>query len=316
MAQAKATQSKTAKTQASVSRGAMPRGLGKGLDSLIPTGVAAKKEPQEVKEEAKETAEATSMVRISMVEPNKDQPRQFFDEEALEELSQSIAQYGVLTPILVQDRGNHYEIIAGERRWRAALKAGLKEIPVVIRKYTEQEILEISIIENLQREDINDIEEALAYKRLMDEFHLTQEDVAKKVSKSRTAITNKIRLLKLTEEVQEYIKNGKLSEGHARALIGVANPEQQLRLANKIVEEELNVREVEKLIRDLNKPQKANTKDKKSEQLDAVYASIEENLKQKLGTKVNVVNKGNGAGKIEIEFYNNDELERILEAIR
>ena len=292
--------------------------LGKGLDTLIaPIPTVARDNKPVTKVDEEQTSGSQTMVKLSKIEPNKDQPRQYFDEEGLEELTESIRQVGVVTPILLQDRGDHYEIVAGERRWRAALKAGLKEIPAVIKNYTEKEILEISIIENLQREDISDIEEAVAYKRLMDEFDMTQEEVAKTLGKSRTAVTNKIRLLKLEPEVQDLIMKHKLSEGNARAIIGVTDREEQIALANKIVEDGLNVRDVEKLIRDRNKPaREVAQKSKKEEQLEAVYRSIEETLKQKLGTKVNIVSKGNGAGKIEIEFYDNDELERILDSIR
>ena len=282
------------------------RGLGRGLDSLIPVSVA---EDKVIESEAKKDGKET-LVKISKIEPNKKQPRKNFDEEKIEELAESIKQHGLIEPILVQDRGDHYEIIAGERRWRASLKAGLKEIPVLIRNYSEQEIVEISLIENIQRQDLDPIEEAMAYKRLIDEFKMSQEEVAKRVSKNRTTITNSIRLLKLSDKVQEMVINRELSEGQARALISIEDKKKQEALAEKIVKEQLTVRAVEKLIRDENKPKKEKVADNK--ELDVFYQNIAEKLKVKLGTKVSVTGKGDGAGKIEIEFYSTDDIDRII----
>lgn len=247
-----------------------------------------------------------------MVEPNRKQPRKSFDEDSLQELSDSIKQVGLIQPILVQDRKDHYEIIAGERRWRAAKMAGLKEIPVIIRDYSEQEIMEISLIENIQREDLNPIEEALAYKRLLEEFNLKQDEVAERVSKSRTAVTNSIRLLKLGEKVQQMVIDDMISTGHARALLAVENPEEQYILAQKIFDEKLSVRDVEKLVKNLHKPEKSK-KDGKDKTLQAIYQDIEDKLKQRLSTKVTVTSKGEGSGRIEIEFYNHEDLDRLLE---
>jgi len=290
------------------------RGLGKGLDSLIPNAVG---ETKSKKESAKQTAETAkgpeTIVKITKVEPNREQPRKNFDEDALQELSDSIKQFGLLQPILVQDRKDHYEIIAGERRWRAAKLAGLKEVPVIIRNYTEQEIVEISLIENIQREDLNPIEEAQAYKRLLTEFNLKQDEVADRVSKSRTAVTNSIRLLKLSDDVQQMVIDEMISTGHARALLAVENPEEQYNLAQKIFDEKLSVRDVEKLVKNLHKPAKPKKLDDKA--LQAIYQDIEEKLKQKLSTKVTVSSKGEGAGKIEIEFYNHEDLDRLLDMI-
>ena len=235
------------------------RGLGKGLDSLIPMGSGSSEKKADSKEENKESKDGKAtetVVKITQVEPNREQPRKNFDEDALQELADSIKQFGLLQPILVQDRKTHYEIIAGERRWRAAKLAGLKEVPVIIRDYTDQEIVEISLIENIQREDLNPIEEAQAYKRLLTEFNLKQDEVAERVSKSRTAVTNSMRLLKLCDEVQQMIIDDMLSTGHARALISIEDPEQQYTIAQKIFDEKLSVREVEKLVKDLNKPEK------------------------------------------------------------
>lgn len=290
------------------------RGLGKGLDSLIPNAVGEAKAKKEVlKEKAEERTTPDTMVKITMVEPNRKQPRKNFDEDALLELSDSIKQFGVIQPIVVQDRKDHYEIIAGERRWRAAKMAGIKEVPVIIKNYTEQEIVEISLIENIQREDLNPIEEAQAYKRLLTEFNLKQDEVAERVSKSRTAVTNSMRLLKLSEEVQQMVINDMLSTGHARALLAVENPEEQYTLAQKVFDEKLSVRDVEKLVKNVHKPAKTKKPDNKA--LSLIYQDIEEKLKQALSTKVSVVAKEEGAGKIEVEFYNHEDLERLIEII-
>lgn len=291
------------------------RGLGKGLDSLIPNAVGeAKAKKETVKENIVEKKEPETLVKITMVEPNRKQPRKNFDEDALQELSDSIKQFGLLQPILVQDRKDHYEIIAGERRWRAAKLAGLKEIPVIIRDYTDQEIMEISLIENIQREDLNPIEEAQAYKRLLTEFNLKQDEVAERVSKSRAAVTNSIRLLKLSDEVQQMVIDDMISTGHARTLLAVEDKDEQYNLAQRIFDEKLSVRDVEKLVKNLHKPEKAPKKtDNKT--IEAIYQDIEEKLKQKLSTKVTLTSKGEGAGKIEIEFYNNEDLDRLLDLI-
>ena len=286
------------------------RGLGKGLDALIPAG-----DKKITKEENTKCAE--TVVKITKVEPNRSQPRKNFDEDALQELADSIKQFGLLQPILVQDKGEYYEIIAGERRWRAAKLAGLKEVPVIIRNYSSQEIVEISLIENIQREDLNPIEEAQAYKRLLTEFNLKQDEVAERVSKSRTAVTNSMRLLKLCDGVQQMIIDDMLSTGHARALIPIEDPELQLQLAQRIFDEKLSVREVEKLVKSILKP--AEEKPKKEEipqSLIYVYQNIENKLKDKLSRKVAISPKGkNGSGKIEIEFYSNDDLEKLIEIL-
>lgn len=287
------------------------RGLGKGLDSLIPMGGTS----APVSEKREDKKEPESVVKITQVEPNREQPRKNFDEDALQELADSIKQFGLLQPILVQDRKTHYEIIAGERRWRAAKIAGLKEVPVIIRDYTDQEIVEISLIENIQREDLNPIEEAQAYKRLLTEFNLKQDEVAERVSKSRTAVTNSMRLLKLCDEVQQMIIDDMLSTGHARALISIEDPEQQYMIAQKIFDEKLSVRDVEKLVKNLNKPEKTKKENKDDKSLEIIYQDIEEKLKQFLGTKVEISSKGNGSGKVEIEFYNHDDLERIIDLL-
>ena len=296
---------------------ALKRGLGKGLDSLIPTNVMMESEVKHATvstaSSAEEGKDGTLMVKLSKVEPNREQPRKNFDEDSLQELAESLKQFGMLQPILVQNRGDYYEIIAGERRWRAAKIAGLKEVPVIVRELTDQEIVEISLIENIQREDLNPIEEAQAYKRLLTEFHLKQDEVAERVSKSRTAVTNSMRLLKLCDEVQKMVVDDMISTGHARALISIEDPEEQYLIAQKIFDEKLSVREVEKLVKDLHKPPKPPKEENKT--LQAIYQEISERLKQSLSTKVSVSAKQNGAGKIEIEFYNHEDLELLLERI-
>lgn len=290
------------------------RGLGKGLDALIPMSSEAKvnKKTGSGEEKGQET-----LVKITMVEPNREQPRKSFDEDALNELAESIKQFGLLQPILVQDRKDHYEIIAGERRWRAAKIAGLKEVPVIIKNLTEQEIVEISLIENIQRENLNPIEEALAYKKLLNEFHLKQEEVAEKVSKSRTAVTNSMRLLKLPDEVQKMVVEEEITTGHARALLAIEDADQQITCAKKIVDEKLSVRDVEKLVKNINKPAKEKKEAKaKEKEINFIYQDIGEKLKTFFGTKVSVTGKENGAGKIEIEFYSNEDLDRILDLLK
>ena len=290
-------------------------GLGKGLDSLIPDmNVGSSSEPKkEVKTKVVEKVVEKPVevkVKISKIEPNKEQPRKNFDEDALIELSESIKQHGVLQPILVQERKGYYEIIAGERRWRAAKLAGLKEVPVIIKKFTEQEIVEIALIENIQRENLNPIEEAIAYKRLLTEFNLKQDEVAERVSKSRTAVTNSMRLLKLDDRVQQMVIEEKLSTGHARALLAIEEGELQYQMACKVFDEKLSVRDVEKLVKSINTPKKEI---KKPEINQAVYDDMSEKLKQIMGTKVQILPKNNEKGKIEIEYYSNDELERIID---
>ncbi len=289
------------------------RGLGKGLDSLIPVAAAPKTNTK--KETEGKEKESETVVKITQIEPNREQPRKNFDEDALQELADSIKQFGLLQPILVQDRKTYYEIIAGERRWRAAKLAGLKEVPVIIRDYTEQEIVEISLIENIQREDLNPIEEAQAYKRLLTEFNLKQDEVAERVSKSRTAVTNSMRLLKLCDEVQQMIIDDMISTGHARALISIEDPEEQYTIAQRIFDEKLSVRDVEKLVKNLNKPEKSKKEVIEDKSLDIIYQNVAEKLKQSLGTKVAVLPKENGSGKIEIEFYNHDDLERLIDLL-
>ena len=279
------------------------RGLGKGLDSLIPDAVGPSKgnEKEKIKPQSPD-----SVVDINMVEPNRDQPRKKFDENALLELAESIKQYGLLQPILVQDRKTYYEIIAGERRWRAAKLAGLKKVPVIIRNLTEQELPYGNIDKHL--------EEALAYKKLLTEFNLKQEEVAERVSKSRTAVTNSMRLLKLCDDVQKMVVEDKLSTGHARAILSIEDPEEQFTLAKKIYDEKMSVRDVEKYIKNMNKPVKPKKEENKS--LSVIYQDVEDKLKSSLGTKVSVSSKdGNGSGKIEIEFYTHDDLDRIIEIL-
>ena len=288
-------------------------GLGKGLDSLIVNKQGSANKKEEGKKE-----ESGIMVNINKVEPNREQPRKNFDEDALMELSDSIKQFGVLSPLLVQNKGSYYEIIAGERRWRAAKMAGLKEVPVIVRELTEQEIVEISLIENIQREDLNPIEEALAFKKLLEEFHLKQDEVAERVSKSRTAVTNSMRLLKLDERVQQMIIDEMITTGHARAILGITDKDKQYEFAQRIFDEKLSVREVEKEVKRMQN-EKKNPKPEKTSldpQLEAIYTDLEEQMKNILGTKVSINAKDPKKGKIEIEYYSQDELDRIINLFR
>ena len=264
---------------------------------------------------AKKPASSQRVYEIPCEEiaPNPYQPRKNFDEDSLMELAESIRQFGLLQPILVQDKNDHYEIIAGERRWRAAKLAGLKEIPVIIKELTDQEVVEISLIENIQRENLNPIEEAMAYKKLLEGFHLKQDEVAERVSKSRTAVTNSMRLLKLDEKVQQMIVDDMISTGHARALLAIDDHEQQYELAVRVFDEKLSVRETEKLVKDIKNPKKP--KEKKVIEHAFVYTDLENRMKEVLGTKVSIAAKGNGKGKIEIEYYSDKELERMFDMI-
>ena len=297
------------------------KGLGKGIDSLIPdTGsskgkVNSEKKPvvkEVIKEVIKEVkVPADTMMKISDIEPNREQPRKNFDKEALEELADSIRQFGIIQPIVVQKKDDYYEIIAGERRWRAAKLAKVKEVPVVIKEYTKQEVMEIALIENIQRKDLNPIEEALAYKSLIDEYHLKQDELAKRVSKSRAAIANAMRLLKLTDEVQNMLINDDISMGHARALLALDQEDLQLEAAKVVIEIGLSVRDTEKLVKSILNPKQVKLPIPSSE--EAVYESIATKLREKLGTKVSINHKKGGKGKIEIEYYSKEEFERILE---
>lgn len=297
---------------------------GKGLETLIPQRTpkaqqdkaASEKEPEvkiveKIVEKVVEKP-ADMYLKITEVVPNADQPRKEFDEDALTELSESIRQFGVLQPLLVQKKGKYYEIIAGERRWRAAKMAGLKKVPVVIKEFTPQEIVEISLIENIQREDLNPIEEALAYRRLIEEFRLKQDEVAERVSKSRAAVTNSMRLLKLDERVQKMLVDEMISTGHARAILGLEDPEIQYTAAQKVFDEKLSVRETEKLVKQLLNPKQPVQKAINSQE-EAVYQQLEEKLKGIVGTKVSIQRSKGNKGKIEIEYYSQDELERIIE---
>ena len=301
--------------------GAKKGGLGKGIDSLIPNKVNNTKPVEKTEEPKVENEKVVEgvLVSINKVEPNREQPRKNFDEDALLELSESIKQFGVLQPLLVQDKKDYYEIIAGERRWRAAKLAGLKEVPVIIKNLTEQEVVEISLIENIQRENLNPIEEAIAYKRLLTEFNLKQDEVAERVSKSRTAVTNSMRLLKLNDKVQQMVIDDMITTGHARALLGIEDYDKQYTTAQKIFDEKLSVRETEKLVKKIQQEKDqptAKEETKLDPKLEAIYHDLEENLKAILGTKVATNQKDDKKGKIEIEYYSMDELDRIIDMIR
>ena len=293
-------------------------GLGKGLDSLIKDNSSAKKTAAantSSENKAEEMKSGEQMMKINMVEPNRDQPRKKFEEDALLELADSIKQFGVLQPLLVRKRKDYYEIIAGERRWRAAKMAGVKEVPVIIKDYTEQEIVEIGLIENIQRENLNPIEEAMAFKKLLEEFNLKQDEVAERVSKSRTAVTNSIRLLKLNEKVQQMVIDDMIQTGHARALLGIEDLEKQYMMAQKVFDEKLSVRETETLVKKVQKEKEEVEKTKMDKQLEIVYQDLEEKMKQILGTKVSINAKDENKGKIEIEYYNKEDLDRLIDMI-
>ena len=287
------------------------KGLGKGLDSMIPPKRTARAQAQDSATNKNVNKSGEVILKINDVEPNKNQPRRTFNEDSLIELSESIKQHGIVQPLVVAKQKDYYEIIAGERRWRAAKIAGLKEVPVIIKDYSPQEIMEVALIENIQREDLNPIEEAKAYKNLIDEYNLKQDQVAEKVSKSRTAVTNALRLLKLDDRVQEMLINENISSGHARALLGLDDAEKQYNIATQIFDEKLSVRETEKLVKQINRPEQP-PKPKKELKNDFVYRDIEEKLKEKIGTKVKINRKTEDKGKIEIEYYSPEELEKIL----
>ena len=278
-------------------------GLGKGLDTLIPS--------KKVEEPVSTVVKSEEMVNINSIEPNKEQPRKLFNEDSLIELSESIKQHGIVQPLVVTKKDGYFKIIAGERRWRAAKLAGLKKVPVVVKDYSPQEIMEIALIENIQREDLNPVEEATAYQRLIQEYNLKQDEVAERVSKSRTAITNSLRLLKLDERVQNMLIEENISSGHARALLAIKDAELQYEMAMKIFDEKLSVRETEKLIKAMGK--ESNPKRKREElKNDFVYRDLEEKLKIITGTKVTINRKSEQAGRIEIEYYTPEDLEKIV----
>lgn len=307
-------------------------GLGKGLDSLISNEYTKKVDKQSNSEDKSEKLSTKKvenvektvdkdhpsmknavMLKIADIEPNREQPRKNFDEAALEELADSIRQYGVLQPLLVKPVDHHYEIIAGERRWRAAKMAEVKELPVIIRDDGKEKIMEISLIENLQREDLNAIEEAQAYQRLLTEFGYRQEDLADKLSRSRTAITNRLRLLKLTEKVQSMVQEGMITEGHARALIPIENPDLQFQTAMTVMDNNLSVRETEKLVKRVLNPTSSADKNAWKQVDQVVYDKLEENLRNLMGTKVSIQRKKKDKGKIVIDYYSSEELERLME---
>ena len=282
-------------------------------------GEASEGEPEGIIEEydSKDRKNSEAVLRISLIEPGADQPRKSFDREALEQLSDSIKKFGVLQPIVVKKVDEHYEIVAGERRWRAARMAGLKEIPAVIQNFTEREVMEISLIENIQRENLNPVEEAKAFNKLITEYLLTQDELAERVSKSRTAITNSMRLLKLCEPVQNMLAEGKITAGHARALLSIEDPAMQKKLAEQIIENSLSVRDIEKMVKNLQNPKvPPKPKEKEDEALTLIYKDMEDHMKNALGTKVLVNRKDHNRGKIEIEYYSGDELERLYDLLR
>ncbi|MBD7916200.1 ParB/RepB/Spo0J family partition protein [Clostridium sp. Sa3CUN1] len=273
--------------------------LGKGLGALIPNDII-------VKENNK-----PSVIDLNLIKNNNEQPRKSFDDEKIAELAQSIKEHGIIQPIILNKKDDHYVIIAGERRWRAAKLVGLKEVPAIVMDLTDKNILEISLIENIQRQDLNPIEEALAYKKLLSDFNLTQEELSKRVGKSRVTITNSIRLTALSETVKQYLIDEVISEGHGRALLAIDDPKLQCEIAQKVIDERLSVRELERLIKNLKAEKQVERKSKES---NPYYKDVTERLQNYFGTKVNISNKNN-KGKIEIEYYSEEDLQRILEII-
>lgn len=301
-------------------KGGLGRGLGRGLDAMISDSSKPRQEEKKIeksaaKEQGGDSKDKVIMVKIAQVEPSRKQPRKQFDEDALLELAESIKQFGVLQPLLVQKKDDYYEIIAGERRWRASKLAGIKEIPVMVKDFSDQEAVEISLIENIQRENLNPIEEAAAYKRLMEEFHLKQDTIAERVSKSRTAVTNSMRLLKLDERVQQMLIDEMLTTGHARALLAIEDKDTQHAAAVKVFDEKLSVRETEKLVKEILNPHQKETEKEKDRAQDLVYEQLEEKIKGIIGSKVAIRRKSKDKGRIEIAYYSQEELERIVELL-
>ena len=291
---------------------AKKRGLGKGLDSLIPAGkikVSGKPESDALINEK----DVVIKININQVEPDRDQPRKNFNEDELNELADSIIGHGIFQPLLVQKKEDYYEIVAGERRWRAAKIAGLKEVPCIVKEFSEKEKVEIQLIENLQRKDLNPIEEALAYKRLVEEFNMKQDEVAERIGKGRTTITNSMRLLNLAEEVQELLIEEKLTSGHARALLSISDKEQQVEIATQVFDEKLTVRETEKLVNSLGKPKKP--KKLTPEALQLIYRQLEDRIREKIGAKTVIKPSDEKKGRIEIEYYSQEALEEIVNKI-
>lgn len=291
---------------------AVKKGLGKGLDSMIPEKVEKIKSEDSKKQE--ENVSRETLININEIEPNKDQPRRNFDEDTLQELADSIKQYGIIQPLILQKKDNYYVIVAGERRWRAAKVAGLKKIPAIIKDYSPQEIMEIALIENLQREDLNPIEEAIAFQNLIKEFNLKQDEVAERVSKSRVAVTNSMRLLKLDRRVQQMLIDDMISSGHARTLLAIEDPELQYQAAMKVFDEKLSVRETEKLIKStLSEREEIKKETAVTKEDSFIYRDLEEKIKNIIGAKVCIKKKANNNGRIEIDYYSTEELERIIE---
>lgn len=277
-------------------------GLGKGLGALI---------PEEIDNDKTEANENISKISINLIKANEGQPRKSFDEEKLQQLTASIKEHGIIQPVILKNDGSTYTIIAGERRWRAAKLAGLKEVPAVIMDIADKQVLEISLIENIQREDLNPIEEALAYTKLINDFSITQEELAERIGKSRVTVTNCMRLLNLDERVKEYLIEGIISEGHGRALLGMEDKETQYKITQLVIDDGLSVRETEKLIKTYGKD---SVSKKESNDSNPFYKDITERLEGYFGTKVEIKNKKN-RGKIEIEYYSEEDLQRILDII-
>jgi ParB family chromosome partitioning protein len=287
------------------------RGLGKGLDSMIPDKIESDNKKTELK--PNENVSRETLININEIEPNKGQPRKNFDEDTIQELADSIKQFGVIQPLILQKKDKYYIIIAGERRWRAARLAGLKQVPAIIKDYSPQEIMEIALVENIQREDLNPIEEAIAYQNLIKEYNLKQDEIAERVSKSRVAVTNSMRLLKLSQKVQQMLIDGMISSGHARSLLSIDDEDLQYQIAMKVFDEKLSVREIEKLIKAIQKEKNQKEEIATTKEDSFIYKELEEKMQKIIGTKVFIKKKSKSNGKIEIDYYSSEELERIIE---
>ncbi|HDR5039329.1 TPA: ParB/RepB/Spo0J family partition protein [Bacillus anthracis] len=281
------------------------RGLGKGLEALIPDMISLNIVEEKINDEK------IQILSIDKIYPNPNQPRKNFDEGGIEELANSIKAHGIIQPIIVTEDAKGYMIIAGERRWRAAKSIELKEVPCIVKHYNERQLLEVSLIENLQRQDLNVIEEAKAYQYLISQYKITQEQLSEALGKSRSYLANILRLLRLDKRVIDFIIEGKISGGHGRTILSIEPNDNQYELAKKIISEGLSVRQVEELVKELNNTTKKDNKIDKNKTKDVFLVEIEENLKSLFGTKVNII-KGAKKGKIEIEYYNEDDLERII----
>ncbi len=288
-------------------------GLGRGLDALIPESVEVGNKAERKTET--DNKDAILWVKLTKLEPDPEQPRKDFGEDEINELADSIKTHGVFQPLIVQKKERGYMIVAGERRWRAAKIAGLHEVPVIVKELTEQEKFEIQLLENLQRQKLNPIEEGQAYRRLISEYGLKQDELGERIGKNRVTITNAMRLLNLDNRVQQMVIEGKLTQGHARSLLGISDGDKQYEMACRIFDEKMTVREIEKMVRDFDKPQKPKGPKKNTEALDLILRKYEDEVRESLGAKVTIKAKDQKKGRIEIEYYSAEELEMLVKRL-